>query len=46
MFELSRNMNLKKLALWLSVIGLVALIVGGVLGVITFDPSKIITHIK
>ena len=31
-------MNLKKLALWLLVIGLVALIVGGLVGVATFDP--------
>jgi hypothetical protein len=30
-------MNLKKLALWLVVIGLVALIVGAVIGALTFD---------
>lgn len=30
-------MNLKKLALWLTIIGSIALIVGGVIGVITFD---------
>ena len=46
MFELSRNMNLKKLALWLSVIGLVALIVGGVLGVVTFDVDEFKSQVE
>ena len=33
-------MNLKKLALWLLVIGLITLIVGGIVGVITLDVEE------
>ena len=39
MFGRLRNMNLKMLAIWLSAIGLIALVLGAVIGVATFDPT-------
>lgn len=44
MFGLLKNMNLKKLALWLSIIGILSLLIGGVIGIITFDIEEFNTQ--
>ena len=40
MLGFSRNMNFKKLAIWLLVIGVLCLITGLTIGVLTFDASE------
>ena len=37
MFGFLKNMNLKKLVLWLTIVGLISLVIGSIIGVITFD---------
>jgi hypothetical protein len=40
----SRTMGIRKLALWLLIIGVLSLIIGGVIGVLTIDPVEFIAQ--